>query len=1485
MIKILFVFFSFFGSNVFAVQGTSVSCDNVVGFTVTGQFLWTDGAEPTWFAAVAPIVTAAGLTPSLTIRAAQESALALLPITISQSYPDNSYGDTNILKTWDRIVYIDPYFNLVPSEVEYTESGSLYSAYLGSSYSYTHPIPYELLWINSTPVNVGGNCVCTSPKVDSLDHQSCIIPAVVTPNLPPGVPPDELGEGSASCPAGDDQVTAPADADLLSINGYDTSSWSGDSLSDVSTSYSFYGNQSGMDGGSGDSSGYDIFAGDPINTAIGNVVESARDYRGSGPFPVNFSRTYNSLPSLVPGFVNSLGGNWRGTYDANIVTHEGDVYVYRPDGKAVKFTLVNGAYASASDVVATLTTVQASGKPAGWIYTTAVHTVETYDVNGHLKSIANRNGLVQTLAYDGNGSLTSVTDPFRRVLNFTYDASKRLVTLTGPDLATIRYAYDANNNLTSVTYPDSTTTGYQYQNSAFPSLLTGRIDAKGVVVSTWTYDNQGRAIGNQLANGVAAVTVMYNQDSTDVIDVRGVTRTRQFKRIGSTQKLVSMTVACRDCDAGLLRTVSHDSNGFATGNTDFSGFMAQNTRDSRGLALTETVAAGTPLARTIKYTWHPIFPNLTSIVLPNNQSSQFEYDDKGNLTKRTMTADGVSRVSTYQYNAAGQLIHVTNPGADGKNVTTLTYDKQGNLASVTNALNQSIHFTQYDANGRLLSLTDPRGRSTTFTYDANGRRTSITTGALVSKFTYNANGQRASVSLADGSILDYAYDDAHRLTDVIDTRDTNLHLTRDAAGNVTQRTMTVASGAVVRSRAFAYDQRGRLLQVTGNSGQKTVYTYDRTGHLLSVSDALSRTNQTQYDELQRLIQSIDAKGNITAYDYDVNDNLVGVTSPRGVATQYQRNGFGQVIKLISPDTGQTSYQYDTAGKLIAATDARGKSARMRYDVLGRPTQINLAEDQQVSLTYDQGHYGIGRLTAVNNPTSGNSYQYDVNGRVALQRQTIGNVSEEVKYDHTEIGQLTSMHYPSGMAIQYAYAADGKTVSLNLNGTSLLGQIKYQADGQIGQWTWGNTRVTSRSFDIDGRLTAFSKAGSSATIAYDNADRIVNMADSSGPSRTQGFAYDNNDALTNYTANATTQRYQYDEDGNRTAQGNGGAIANYAYASGSNRLLKLTGSQKATLQYDAAGNIVADGANRYTYDTLGRLVQVSNVAGSTRYLFDPLGQRVAKLNGRGKDGEDDGGDNEDSKTATTYFTYDTVGHLIGEYNRQRSQSTEYVWLDNAPVAVLKKNGNAPAQLYYVHTDHLGTPRQVTNSATNAVVWEWFGEPFGTSVPDEDPGHTGKKFTLNLRYAGQYYDKESSLFHNGFRDYNPKIGRYVQSDPIGLKGGINTYTYVGGNPLSRVDPMGLDWFRPADHSYVVGRKDSIVEPGKGLGKFIDDNVPAGHTFGSLHDAGVNAYLNEGYPDWLVNIPTMPSYYWEALVNETADSIMKLLGKKPGSDSCSK
>ena len=102
--------------------------------------------------------------------------------------------------------------------------------------------------------------------------------------------------------------------------------------------------------------------------------------------------------------------------------------------------------------------------------------------------------------------------------------------------------------------------------------------------------------------------------------------------------------------------------------------------------------------------------------------------------------------------------------------------------------------------------------------------------------------------------------------------------------------------------------------------------------------------------------------------------------------------------------------------------------------------------------------------------------------------------------------------------------------------------------------------------------------------------------------------------------------------------------------------------------------------------------------------------------------------------------------------------------------------------------MNTPRAISDS-TNKVIWRWDSDPFGATAANEDPDGDGVKFTYNLRFPGQYYDRETGLHYNYFRDYSPSIGRYVQSDPIGLKGGVNTYTYVKGSPLDLSDPTGL------------------------------------------------------------------------------------------------
>jgi RHS repeat-associated protein len=129
---------------------------------------------------------------------------------------------------------------------------------------------------------------------------------------------------------------------------------------------------------------------------------------------------------------------------------------------------------------------------------------------------------------------------------------------------------------------------------------------------------------------------------------------------------------------------------------------------------------------------------------------------------------------------------------------------------------------------------------------------------------------------------------------------------------------------------------------------------------------------------------------------------------------------------------------------------------------------------------------------------------------------------------------------------------------------------------------------------------------------------------------------------------------------------------------------------------------------------------------------------------------------------------------------------YLWRDDTLTGVVV---HQPArQVAVILTDHLGSPIEV-HDMSGALLWTWYADAFGTTLPDEDPESSGKRFTLNVRLPGQYYDAESGLHYNGQRYYAPTIGRYISSDPIGVEGGMNTFAYVGGNPVSYYDPNGL------------------------------------------------------------------------------------------------
>lgn len=192
---------------------------------------------------------------------------------------------------------------------------------------------------------------------------------------------------------------------------------------------------------------------------------------------------------------------------------------------------------------------------------------------------------------------------------------------------------------------------------------------------------------------------------------------------------------------------------------------------------------------------------------------------------------------------------------------------------------------------------------------------------------------------------------------------------------------------------------------------------------------------------------------------------------------------------------------------------------------------------------------------------------------------------------------------------------------------------------------------------------------------------------------------------------------------------------------------------------------APGGLNMVYNHAGRPASSQGAAGTFSYVFNAKGLRAVKVDG--------------APSAARFFHYDRDGQLIAESDLAGTMLREFVTLDGLPLALY----NAGASMRYVHPDHLGGPQKMTN-ADGTVRWDLRQKPFGELVA------AGGGATQNpQRFPGQYYDAEFGIHQNHFRDYDPTLGRYLQSDPIGLEGGINTYAYVGNNPVNRIDPLGL------------------------------------------------------------------------------------------------
>ena len=437
---------------------------------------------------------------------------------------------------------------------------------------------------------------------------------------------------------------------------------------------------------------------------------------------------------------------------------------------------------------------------------------------------------------------------------------------------------------------------------------------------------------------------------------------------------------------------------------------------------------------------------------------------------------------------------------------------------------------------------------------------------------------------------------------------------------------------------------------------------------------------------------------------------------------------------------------------------------------------------QTKLSFcDRGAQGAkGRISQVTDPSGTTAWTFAPQGRVASRAQSAGGVTLTTSYAWAN-GRLTGMTTPSGQQLAYTWT-NGRISAIALNGSPLIGSGDYEPFGPASVWQWGNGHKTYRDHDTDGRLSSWEYRNGTSILrrdlTWDNANRITAITDPASAANSSTYGYDVLDRLTSALAGttpATSRGYGYDAIGNRTTSTVDAASTTYAYPATSHRLASLTGATTKSYTYDGAGNPTLAGTLTYDYNLANRMASVAGGASAT-YQINALGQRVAKTIG----------------TTTTRFVYDEQGRLIGEYDQSGNLIQETVWLDDLPIATLRPTatGNpTPIAVYYVHADHLGSPRAITRPSDDAILWRWDNdEPFGNNSANENPAGQGT-FTYNLRFPGQQYDAETGTHYNYFRDYDASISRYLQSDPIGLWGGISTYVYVLSQPMMLVDPLGL------------------------------------------------------------------------------------------------